>query len=442
MILEQIDVMNFRCFERLHVPLNRHLNVFVAGNGAGKTTILDAVALLLAPILTKLPVGNVRNFSPLATYDIRGTREDQIAPFLHLAATARINGSEPVSWDRTRFRDNSPTTKEQAPRERRDVKELGDHINRIIDAHNASSQPYRLPVFAFYNTNRAVNVPHNKLRRRAIPRSFQRLAGLEDALAAKTDFRRAVAWFDFLEQRELREQRDRTISGALPALDAVRRAIGSMIPAIHNPRIDATTGRFAVDLRDPSNTQIRLYLDQLSDGYQVMLGVVMDFALRLALANPPEHVQCDSLQTEAVLIIDEVDLHLHPSWQQRVIPDLRRTFPNTQLILSTHSPQVATTVPSESLRILANAQLHSAPAGTEGAEAQRLLEDVFGVKPRPDVPLSHDLREYLGLVDARLWDTPRALELRRKLDEWSQGTEPQLVDADLRIANLKWETGR
>src|SRR5271157_3467329 len=124
-----------------------------------------------------------------------------------------------------------------------------------------------------------------------------------------------------------------------------------MIPEIRNPSIDGTTGRFAVNIMDPNGIAIRLHLDQLSDGYQVMLGVVMDFALRLALANPPEKPGDDVLASEAILSIDEVDLHLHPSWQQRVIPDLRRTFPNTQLILTTHSPQVATTVPSTNLRI-------------------------------------------------------------------------------------------
>jgi predicted ATP-binding protein involved in virulence len=215
-----------------------------------------------------------------------------------------------------------------------------------------------------------------------------------------------------------------------------------MIPGIRNPRIDGTSGRFLVDATDSNGTEVKLDLNQLSDGYQVMLGVIMDFALRLALANPPEKTNKDPLASEAILIIDEVDLHLHPAWQQRVIPDLRRTFPNTQLVLTTHSPQVATTVPSASLKILHQSQLHSAPAGTEGAEAQRLLEDVFGVKPRPDVPFARELDEYLRLVDARQSDSSRAKKLRAELDVWSQGTEPRLVEADLQIENQKWEAGQ
>jgi predicted ATP-binding protein involved in virulence len=215
-----------------------------------------------------------------------------------------------------------------------------------------------------------------------------------------------------------------------------------MIPEVSNPRIDGTTGRFAVDTQDPNGTTIKLYLDQLSDGYLVMLAVVMDFALRLALANPPERPGDDVLASEAILSIDEVDLHLHPSWQQRVIPDLRRTFPNTQLILTTHSPQVTTTVPSSNLRILRGSQLYSAPPGTEGAEAQRLLEDAFQVNARPKLPRAQELDEYLRLVNDRKWDTVHARELRRKLDEWSQGQEPRLLEADLQIENMKWEAGQ
>jgi predicted ATP-binding protein involved in virulence len=212
-----------------------------------------------------------------------------------------------------------------------------------------------------------------------------------------------------------------------------------MISNVTNPRIDGKTGRFAVDSKDPTGVDIRLHLDQLSDGYQVMLGVVMDFALRLALANPPAKSDDEVLQTEAIMIVDEIELHLHPLWQQRVIPDLQRTFPNTQFILTTHSPQVATTVPSPSLRILKNGRLFEVPAGTEGAEAERLLVDVFGAPTRsPHVDEPGWLRRYMELVDAGQHESKEAVDLRAKLDTWSQGNEPLLKRLDVRIANRKW----
>lgn len=441
MILQRLELTHFRCFESLAVSFDRQLNVFVGANGAGKTAFLNGIALALAPILSRLPFDKKPKARALAASDIQLVDLDRATPFARIEATGVAEGAARIDWGRVRYRDQSPATKAQGANQRTDVKDLHAYLDAIIDAHN-SDRPYKVPVFAYYGTNRAVNVPHYRLRRQVLPRHFKRLIGLHNALETNTDFRRALGWFDFLEKRELRELRDRVIRGALPALECVRRAITSMIPAIRRPRIDGATGRFTMTTDDPSGVEINLRLDQLSDGYQVMLGVVMDFALRLALANPPESTDVDPLHSEAMLIIDEVDLHLHPEWQQRVIPDLRRTFPNTQLILTTHSPQVATTVPSASLKILKQARLYSATAGTEGAEAQRLLENVFGVKARPNVPTARELDDYLRLVDAGEWDSPHAKELRRHLDAWSQGTEPQLLQADMEIENQKWEAGQ
>jgi predicted ATP-binding protein involved in virulence len=208
-----------------------------------------------------------------------------------------------------------------------------------------------------------------------------------------------------------------------------------------------------------------LEVSQLSQGYQSMLALAMDFARRLAIANDHldegaridwarlgqgldnwvrdgAHARKGPRWSPAIMLVDEIDLHLHPRWQQRVLGDLIRTFPGTQFVVTTHSPQVLSTVPMESIRIIKEGMIHSGPPGTDGAEAQRILEDVFHVSPRPNTPMAAALDKYLRLVDARQWDTSEALELRRRLDEWSKGNEPRLVEADLEIENMKWETGR
>jgi predicted ATP-binding protein involved in virulence len=440
MILKHVHFTDFRCFKSLCMQFDKYLNVFIGSNGAGKTSILDGIKLALAPICARLPrVRKGTTQSPVLA-DIRVTSENRTAPFVKIQADALVNGSESLSWHLTRNRHKLPTTEKKDLTSRGNLKGLYQYIEKIADAF-FENRPFSIPMFAFYGTTRAAASRETRPRTWVRTKHLVRFASLEMALEPKVDFSNAVAWFDLFEQRELRDQRDRGHSEPLPTLDAVRRAISSMIPEVSNPRIDGATGRFVVDTKDPTGVPIKMRLDQLSDGYQVMLGVVMDFALRLALANPPEKPEDDVLASEAILCIDEVDLHLHPSWQQRVIPDLRRTFPNTQLILTTHSPQVATTVPSGNLRILKGSQLFAAPAGTEGAEAQRLLEDAFLVEARPHVPPAEELKEYLRLVDDRKWDTPRALELRRRLDEWSQGQEPRLLEADLQIENMRWEAG-
>ncbi|MBF0477401.1 MAG: AAA family ATPase, partial [Deltaproteobacteria bacterium] len=150
----------------------------------------------------------------------------------------------------------------------------------------------------------------------------------------------------------------------------------------------------------------------------------------------------DPLQLPAIVLIDEVDLHLHPRWQQRVLNDLRRTFPQTQFIVTTHSPQVITTVPEKSIRIIDKGAIFASPPGSEGAEASRMLKRVFGVEQRPpNNSVTQDLSEYLDLVHADKWDSERAQELRERLDQQFQGEEPALQEADLYIENRKWELG-
>ena len=444
MKLHSIKLKNFRSHRDLRLPLHEKLTVIVGNNGSGKTSVLDGIMLALAPILTRLPFDKKAKVATIAASDIRLTGDDTRAAFVRIDVSAEHHG-ESLNWDRARLRDQAKATKQEAAAEpipRKELKELYSFVDRLTDAHN-KKQPYDLPVFAIYGTNRAVDVPQTRLQKRAIPKAFSRLAGLEKSLSPKTDFRLSVAAFDLLEQRELRDAKAREdFKYKLPALAAIRTAVERVVSDIQNPHIDGVSGRFAVKIKDAAGTPVQLYLDQLSDGYQIILGVVMDFATRLALAAPEGASAEEILNTSAILIIDEVDLHLHPSWQQRVLSDLQKAFPSTQLIVTTHSPQVVTTVPTDCIRILKDGKVYAAPAGTDGAEAQRLLKSVFNVEPRPDNEMSRALSRYMVLVHDKNWDTQEALELRVKLDAWSKGEEPRLVSADLEIENQKWEASQ
>jgi len=139
-------------------------------------------------------------------------------------------------------------------------------------------------------------------------------------------------------------------------------------------------------------------------------------------------------------MIDEVDLHLHPRWQQSILIDLQKAFPKAQFIVTTHSPQVLTTVENNSIQIISDSKLYSAPLGTEGAEASRVLKRVFGVELRPkDNSITIKLNRYLDLVYDDKWDDKDALKLREALDSLFNGEEPALTEADLYIENRKWE---
>lgn len=186
-------------------------------------------------------------------------------------------------------------------------------------------------MFAHYGVSRALlDVP---LRRRGVPKSHQRFEALDNALNAVSRFKSAFVWFYNKEVEEQREKiQNKNFDFRLPELDAVRNAIVRIFPDITEPHIMLNPLRFAVKMNGES-----LDISLLSDGYKTLLSLVIDLASRMALANPQKS---DPLDSPAVVLVDEIDLHLHPEWQRRVIGDFLAVFTNTQFILTTHSPYI------------------------------------------------------------------------------------------------------
>lgn len=135
----------------------------------------------------------------------------------------------------------------------------------------------------------------------------------------------------------------------------------------------------------------------LSDGYRNMVALVADVAWRASVLNPHYGANA-AAQSEGVVLIDEVDLHLHPRWQRKVLGDLRRTFPRLQFIVTTHSPQVIASARRDELRVLSNNAVIDARPFVEGRDSNSLLEDVFGVPERPN-DVRAKLDELFRLLD-------------------------------------------
>lgn len=186
-------------------------------------------------------------------------------------------------------------------------------------------------------------------------------------------------------------------------------------------------------------------MEALSDGARSVISMTADIAYRMARLNPDlgENV---TLETPGVVLIDEIDMHLHPSWQQTVVNDLHKAFPKVQFIVTTHSPQVLTSVPAEDIRILhwdEDLVEIEEPSFSLGAASSQLLKDIQKVDDRPtELPIVKDLQRYLQLVSQDEWDTDEAAVLRRKLDKWAKGMEPALLRADMDIRIKKFRRGK
>ena len=172
-----------------------------------------------------------------------------------------------------------------------------------------------------------------------------------------------------------------------------------------------------------------LIANQLSDGEKCTPAMVGDLARRMAIANPNVP---DPLQGDAIALIDEADLHLHPSWQRRLASAFAETFPNSQFLLSTHSPAILSHLKSESTWILERTGkgIEAArPAHSYGQKIDRILEDVMDVPARPD-----EIRDRISLLFLAI-EQGKLKKARRNLDNLKSaiGADPDLVKADLLI---------
>ena len=431
MKLKLVEIENYRAIKKLDLLLHPGLTVLHGSNGHGKTSVLSAIATGLASIQEYLP--DVRSVG-FRKSDRRDSKQQLRVGLITM---------DGMVWDRCV---GSPS-----PRRKGVHRALKEAMEAIVNADREATKPLHLPIVAFYDTDRAVFDVLQ--RRRGFRTEFPRYGALQGALSPRTNFRDFFKWFYAKENEELRQQKERLDSSRtvddlkatqnyrFKDLEAIRKAIKAMVPGASNPRIKPTPLRFVVSVQlDDGETEEELSIGQLSGGYRIMLALAADLARRMAQGNP--HLD-DPLQSEAVVLIDEVELHLHPSWQQRILTDLTRTFPNTQFIVSTHSPQVLTTVKPEHVVELGREQdgivAGSAAAPTYGAEAGDVLATVMGVDQRPsgnDNEFVEKLARYTDLVADGKGESQQAVSLREKLDELSP-RDPALDRADIEIRRRK-----
>lgn len=450
MKLERLHLRNFRCFEDLTIDFGKRLTVIIAENGAGKTAVLDAIAIGFGRYLTKLP--GVAGLTTKDT-DLRVSAGERREPFMMVAWEARTHDETSLVWASGRKRDgavgataikNLLSDKHEALLSR-GVKELDDFTLGLVQSE-ADLQAFFLPVIAYYGTNRAIR--EEVQRRRGFRKTFSRFDALIGALEPNSRFRAAFEWFNAMEDVERREREARRdFDYQHPELSAVRSAIVRLLPVgFSKPRTEVGPVRFVIDRVMPEGSTRTLRINQLSDGYRVVLGLTMDLARRMAQANSQMRSGggqiMNPLDLPAIALIDEVDLHLHPSWQQRVLTDLMQTFRNTQFIVTTHSPQVLSTVKRENVRVIgpdSSGKVVAAPplAMTYGEPSGDVLHSVMLVDPQPPVAEKADLQRLTELVDQGLYRDPEAAQLLQSLTASLGERHPQLLR--IRRSILRYE---
>jgi len=443
MHIQQVKIKNFRCFDGLTVNLNPDVNIFVGNNGSGKSAVLDAIAAAMYPYVIELQYAIDPDFATLHKPIIfqRDLQKKSNNQPVAITAEFSVVTTDFPRWEVTYsrgithnddeglniFTDEYPTNPSIFTE---------SHLNAtnklLVSLKN--NPETQLSVIAYYKANRNLtNLTNIKI---LSSQSFDRFDALKNSFNAITNFTDIAKWFFLREIQELIEGKKRKdINFEFTDLQQIRKAISTIIAP--NARVyfsQADSAKLMVEWETKTGEKIELSINQLSSGYRNMLALVMDFARRLAQANPQMK---NPLEAEAVLMIDELDLHLHPTWQQKIIPDLRKVFPNTQIIATTHSPEIVTTVERHQVKILEDYQIKECPSPTRGMKSSDIVRYVLGLDNlRPDTEESRTLTALFDAIDNG--NLEEAKRLRDKLQDW-KSFDPDITRADMQIRRLERE---
>ena len=411
MQLKSLRIANFRGIKRLELDFDEKINVFIGINGVGKSAILDCAAIMLSRL-----IGRIRSTEGTGRYftlsDIKNGTRSTINE-IKIDFMGR-----PINWR---------VTKTRAGRNRQSISKLQElrEFAQEFRAELEKNKSSILPLAVYYPVNRAVIDIPIRIRKK---HPFDRLSAYDQALSGESsNFRIFFEWFREREDLENEYRLDRP-KYRDTQLEAVRHAISRFLTGFEQLRIKRSPLRMVV-----TKQKEELIVNQLSDGEKCTLAMAGDLARRLAIANP--HLQ-NPLEGEAIVLIDEIDLHFHPEWQGKVIRSLNVTFPNCQFLLSTHSPLIVNHLHSGNIWMLERKKstiVAGRPADSYGQETSRILEDIMRVSSRPsqikkrintlyDKIEQQELEEAMDMLDKLLSET---------------GPDPELTRASILIKRAK-----
>lgn len=400
MIIRSLRLLDFRLFQDSTFSFSPRVTVIAGINGRGKTSILDAIALILARWLPEIsPAENLAR--KMSRKDIR-SREHGARIWLDASI-----GDNPVTFSTKTGYTPSSGQIFSLPRA------LAEELRRAYGDPTRSDD--QAPIVVYYTTDRArYQAPRRTL---VVPRLNQTDAYVGALSNRAVNFKEFIPLFHTWEGANERGE-SQAILRAQKLIPAIQRAVSIFLDEIQDVRTEGDPPRLVVTKQDST-----LDLAQLSDGERSLIAILMDLIRRLTLANPGLD---DPLQGAGVVLIDEIELHLHPKWQREIVEKLRRTFPRIQFILTTHSPFVVQTLREGELRLLGDG-LDEETLQDPGEYANRGLEEVatkvMGIEEPNIVP------RYTQMLDA-------AREYYRLLETAKPGDELQLSTLKVRLDEL------
>lgn len=392
----------------MSLMLHSNMNVMVGVNGTGKTTILEAIRIFIGAVFCELDKIENKISSPSITDDdvrlhnLERQYSVEIQGILDIDKELLHEGI--ASWDRVLERYGGKTKFGNG----KNAKELSKNIQTLI----RDGEETAVPIIAYYSTDRYKKEKKNT----GLEADGSRLRGYYNALDSMTNI-----WFflNIIKTETLWELQSGKQS---IILSMVRKVIAGCVPDCAEIVHDVKYDKLIITQRDGE----KIPFSSLSDGVRSVLSMVMELSLRCYLLNPYLGENAP-LFTPGIVLIDEIDLHLHPEWQLHILNDLSAMFPRIQFIVSTHAPLILSSVKDGCVFSIADKSVYSFPNQYK-RHPEQILTDM-----NTKLTFGHDLADYRLLIEAGKGKSEEAVRLREKLEVELGKNHDELLKADVML---------
>ncbi len=393
MKINTIEIQNFKGFENNTFSFNPNMTVLIGDNGKGKTSILEALSFVLGTFF--IGVDGV----PKRPLKQNEKRKIVFSPeSFEIQLPFKINVQQTLLGKEYHYFRES--VKEKGQPSYINAKPLIDKAKELTNQVRAGEKEVNLPLIAYYDTTRTTR----KSEKIAYEKIKSKLKAYHNVLNLEKSKYAFLEWFK-TQENVTGKKFKREIDDLL--YKAFTKTITDMIPEWtdiqFNPRMDDIVGQL-------KNGEWMSF-GMLSDGYQNIIRIAADIAYRAITLNP--HLGINAVkETDGVVLIDEIDMHLHPKWQKTVIADFKRTFPNIQFIVTTHSPFIVQSLKADEIINLDKNQLSDDPEKLS-LEENALYMGVQDSKSDKFVRKGRLAKEYLQLLE--IGNNDEALAKQEKL---------------------------
>lgn len=376
MFLKSLSLQNYRGYAQLNINFDPQYSILVGVNGSGKSSVLDAVATALGSYISGFDGISSNSItkedSHRKMYEL-GSRIDAEEQYpVRITATCDIDGNE-IHWSRSLHGKEGKTH----IREAKAIMKYGRDLQQKV---REGDQTILLPVIAYYGTGR-LYMPKKSKRNGLEDVRFTRTSGYIDCLNSSSNDKLMMQWFEQMTGIQIQENK------MVPELEVVKRAMAKCFSGTGYPDREADfeykIKSHEIEITYNSETgKEKLPMKMLSDGLKSTISMVADIAYRMAVLNP-QLLDKTLEETSGIVLIDEVDMHLHPEWQRRIVNDLHYIFPKVQFVMTTHSPSILVNVKKEHILLLEGHQVHEPGNTTYGRDVSAILQEIMKTEVRP-----------------------------------------------------------